>query len=97
MDVVAWVGLIVSWLLLVLVVKFVFILLRVLKQARRLAEMTRDAAVSLAANVSDTEAFAELELLAGLLRPAVRGLPRGASDVSPRISSVSPGLGGHPS
>ena len=97
MDVLAWVGLVVSWLLLVLVVKTVFIVLRVLKQARRLAEMVRDAAVSLAANVSDDEAFAQLELLAGQLRPAVRGLPGGARDVSPRISSVSPGLGGHPS
>ncbi len=97
MEVLAWVGLVVSWLLLVLVVKAVFIVLRVLKQARRLAEMVRDAAVSLAANVSDDKAFAELELLAGQLGPAVRGLPRGASDVSPKISSVSPGLGGHPS
>ncbi len=97
MDVLAWVGLIVCWLLLVLVLKTVFIVLRVLKQARRLAEMVRDAAVSLAANLSDDKAFAELELLAGQLRPAVHGLPRGASDVSPRISSVSPGLGGHPS
>ncbi len=95
MDVLASVGLVVSWLLLVLVVKTVFIVLRVLKQARRLAEMVRDAAVGLAANVSDDKAFAELELLAGQLGPAVRGLPRGASGVSPRISSVSPGLGGH--
>ena len=96
MEVLAWVGLVVSWLLLVLVVKAVFIVLRVLKQARRLAEMVRDAAVSLAANVSDDEAFAELELLAGQLGEAVRGLPPGASGARPRVSSVSPGLGGRP-
>ncbi|MDP8954092.1 MAG: hypothetical protein M3N37_04085 [Actinomycetota bacterium] len=94
MDVVAWVGLIVSWLLLVLVVKFVFIVLRVLKQARRLAEMTRDAAASLAANVTHIEAFAELEVLAGQLHEAVRGLPPGTAGARPRVSSVSPGLGG---
>ncbi len=97
MDVLAWVGLVVSWLMIVFVMKFVFIVLRVLKQARRLAEMTRDASVSLAANVADDEAFAELELLAAQLPQAVRGLPPGAPGARPRVSSVSPGFGGRPS
>ncbi|PLS75340.1 MAG: hypothetical protein CYG61_07945 [Actinobacteria bacterium] len=94
MEVLAWVGLVVSWLLVVLVVKFVFLVLRVVKQTRRLAEMSRDAAVHLAENVSDIDAFAQLELVAGQLADAVRGLPRGAAAARPRVSSVSPGLGG---
>ncbi len=48
MDVVAWAGLVLSWIGLVFLVKLVFIVLRVLKQIRRLAEMTRDAAAHLA-------------------------------------------------
>ncbi len=94
MDVVAWVGLVVSWLLLLLVVKFVFVVLRVLKQARRLAEMSRDAAVALAGNVSDEDSFAELERLAEQLPGAVRGLPRRGAAAQPRVSSISPGIGG---
>lgn len=94
MDVIAWGGLVVSWVLLLLVVKFVFLVLRVLKQTRRLAEMTRDSAVHLSHNVSDDDAFAELEILAAQLPEAVRGLPRGAAAVRPRRSSLSPGIGG---
>ena len=92
MDVLVWVGLVVSWLLLLLVIKFVFLVLRVLKQARRLAEMSRDAAVGLAQNVSSEESFAELELLAAQLPRAVQGLPRGAAAGRPPASSVSPGI-----
>lgn len=94
MEVVAWVGLVVSWLLLVLIVKLVFVALRVLKNMRRLAEMTRDAARNLADNVSDNEAFARLELLAGRLAQAVGRLPASSDVARPRVSSVSPGLGG---
>ncbi|MBW3555761.1 MAG: hypothetical protein KY454_02365 [Actinobacteria bacterium] len=94
MDVLAWVALVVSWLQVVLVVKFVFIVLRVLKQTRRLAEMSRDAAIALAHNLSDAEAFAELELLAAQLPRATAGLPDGAAAARPNVSSVSPGLGG---
>jgi type VI protein secretion system component VasK len=93
-DVIAWVGLVVSWLLILLVVKFVFIVLRVLKQTRRLAQMSSDAAVQLADNLADEEAFAEFELLAAQLPQAVRGLPRGAAPARRRGSSVSPGIGG---
>ncbi len=92
MDVLVWVGLVVSWLSLLLVLKFVFLVLRVLKQARRLAEMSRDAAVGLAQNVSSEESFAELELLAAQLPRAVEGLPRGAAAGRPPASSVSPGI-----
>ena len=92
MEVVAWVGLVSSWLTLLLIVKLVFMILRVLKQIRRLAEMTRDAARNLAANVSDTSAIAELELLAAALAGAVHRLPVSADDEGPRMSSVSPGL-----
>jgi ATP-dependent Zn protease len=93
-QVVAWVGLVVSWLLLLLFVKFVFLVLRLLKQTRRLAQMSRDAAVRLADNLSDDEALAELELLAARLPDAVHGLPRGGAVARPGVSSVSPGLGG---
>ncbi len=94
MDVLVWVGLVVSWLSLLLVLKFVFLVLRVLKQARRLAEMSRDAAVGLAQNLSSEESFAELELLAARLPQAVQGLPRGAAARRPPASSVSPGIEG---
>ncbi len=94
MDVLAWVGLAVCWLLVLLVIKFVFLALRVLKQTRRLAEMTRDAAVGLAGNLSDHGAFAELEVLAAQLPEAVRGLPRGVVAAPPRRSSLSPGIRG---
>lgn len=97
MDVVAWVGLVVSWLLAAFVVKSVSVVLRVLKQARRLAEMSRDAAVRLAGNVSDDAAFAETERLAAELPDAVSGLPRGAAAARPPTSSISPGIGGWPS
>ncbi len=93
-EVVAWAGLVVSWLLVLLVIKFVFLVLRVLKQARRLAEMSRHAAVGLEDNLSDDEAFAALEALAAQLADAVRRLPRGADAAPPRARSVSPGLGG---
>ncbi len=93
-EVVAWAGLVVSWLLVLLVIKFVFLVLRVLKQARRLAEMSRQAAVGLDDNLSDDEAFAALEVLAAQLPDAVRGGPRGAAAARPRTSSLSPGLGG---
>jgi HAMP domain-containing protein len=92
-EVVAWVGLLVSWLGLLVILKLVLITLRVLKQIRRLAEMTRDAARHLADNVADERAFTELELLAGGLAQAIRRLPLSADDVAPRMSSVSPGLG----
>ncbi len=94
MEVLAWVGIVGSWLLLLLVMKLVFLVLRVLKQTRRLAEMSRDAVVHLAENLSDDGAFAELERLAAQLPDAVRGLPRRAADTRPGVSSVSPGLGG---
>lgn len=94
MDVVAWVGLITSWLALVLLVKFVFLVLRVLKQTRRLAEMTRDAAVHLADNLCDEQAFAQFERLWAELPSAVRGLPRGWHAARPNVSSLSPGIEG---
>ncbi len=94
MDVVAWAGLVLSWIGLLFLVKLVFMCLRVLKQIRRLAEMTRDAAAHLADNLAGEEAFAEVELLADQLSAAVRGLPRGASAARPRVSSLSPGVPG---
>ncbi|MBW3557829.1 MAG: hypothetical protein KY454_12930 [Actinobacteria bacterium] len=94
MDVIAWIGLAVSWLLVLLLVKFVFIVLRVLKQTRRLAQMSRDAAEGLADNLSNDTVFTELELLAAQLPEAVAGIPRGAAAARPNVSSVSPGLGG---
>lgn len=97
MVVFAWLGLVVSWLLLLLVMKFVIVVLRVLKDIRTLAEMTRDAAVQLADNLCDDQAFAELEVLAAQLAPAVRNLSRGAAAARPNVSSLSPGLGGRPS
>ncbi len=92
MEVVAWIGLVTSWLALLLILKLVFMVLRVLKQIRRLAEMTRDAARHLADNVADTSAFAELEVLAAALAGAVRRLPVPEQDQAPLMSSVSPGL-----
>ena len=92
MEVVAWVGLVTSWLALLLILKLVFMTLRVLKQIRRLVEMTRDAARHLADNVADSDSFAELELLAAALVGAVRRLPVSADDEGPLMSSVSPGL-----
>jgi HAMP domain-containing protein len=91
-EVVAWIGLVTSWLALLLILKLVFMTLRVLKQIRRLAEMTRDAARNLAGNVADTSAFAQLELLSAALTGAVRRLPVAAEDEGPLMSSVSPGL-----
>lgn len=92
MEVVAWGGLVTCWLALLLILKLVFMTLRVLKQIRRLAEMTRDAATAVRDNVSQPQAFAELELLAAALAGAVRRLPVSADDEGPRVSSVSPGL-----
>ena len=92
MEVVAWFGLVTSWLAMLLILKLVFMILRVLKQIRRLAEMTRDAARNLADNLADPSAFAELELLAAALTGAVRRLPVTAEDQGPLMSSVSPGL-----
>jgi type VI protein secretion system component VasK len=94
MAVVAWAGLVLAWIGLLLLVKLVFMCLRVLKQIRRLAEMTRDAAAHLADNLAGEEAFAELEVLAEQLASAARGLPAGVSAARPRVSSVSPGVPG---
>jgi surface polysaccharide O-acyltransferase-like enzyme len=95
MDVIAWAGLVVSWFLLLLMVKYVFIALRVLKQIRRLAEMSRDAAVALAANLAEADAFGEVARLAADLPAAVRVLPQrsGITGTAMR-SSLSPGIGG---
>ncbi len=90
----AWAGLILSWIGLIFLVKLVFICLRVLKQIRRLAEMTRDAATQLADNLTGEEAFGELELLAEELAEAVRGIPPGAGAARPKVSSLSPGIPG---
>jgi hypothetical protein len=94
MDVIAWVALLFSWLLILLVVKYAFLTLRVLKQIRRLAEMSRDAAVSLGANLAGADAFAEVERLAAELPGAVQGLPRSRIASIANRSSVSPGIGG---
>ncbi len=94
MDVVAWAGLILSWIGLIFLVKLVFICLRVLKQIRRLAEMTRDAATHLADNLAGEEAFGEFELVAEQLAAAVRGIPPGARAARPKVSSLSPGIAG---
>ncbi len=94
MQVVAWAGLVLSWIGLLFLVKLVFICLRVLKQIRRLAEMTRDAATHLAENLTGEEAFGELELLAAQLPAAVRGIPPGAAAARPRVSSLSPAIPG---
>jgi len=93
MEVLGWVALVTSWVLLTLLLKFVFLVLRVLKQTRRLAEMSRDAARHLMDNLGDEQAFIELERLSEQLPDAVRELPAGA-DAAPRVSSVSPGIGG---
>jgi hypothetical protein len=93
-EVVAWAGLLLSWIGLLFLVKLVFMCLRVLKQIRRLAEMTRDAAAHLADNLAGEEAFAELELLADQLPRAVRGIPSEAAAARLRVSSLSPGLPG---
>jgi hypothetical protein len=93
-EVVAWAGLVLSWIGLVLLVKLVFMCLRVLKQIRRLAEMTRDAAAHLADNLAGEQSFAELELLAGQLTSAVRAIPPEAAAALPRVSSLSPGVPG---
>jgi HAMP domain-containing protein len=95
MDVIAWIALLVSWLLILLVVKYVFITLRVLKQIRRLAEMSRDTALSLGANLADAAAFTEVERLAAELPRAVQRLPHRSRVASNAMrSSVSPGIGG---
>jgi type VI protein secretion system component VasK len=94
LDVVAWAGLILSWIGLIFLVKLVFICLRVLKQIRRLAEMTRDAAAHLADNLAGEETFEELEPVAEQLAAAVRGIPPGARAGRPRVSSLSPGVPG---
>ncbi len=97
MELIAWLGLITSWLGVVLLLKFVFLVLRVLKQTRRLAQMTRDAAVHLGDNLSEDAAFAELAVLAAQLPGAVGALARGAG-ARPNVSSLSPGIrGGFPS
>jgi hypothetical protein len=93
-DVVTWAGLVLSWIGLLFLVKLVFICLRVLKQIRRLAEMTRDAATHLADNLTGEEEFGDLELLADQLAGAVRGLPPVARASRPRVSSLSPGSRG---
>ncbi len=94
MGVVAWAGLVLSWIGLVFLVKLVFMCLRVLKQIRRLAQMTRDATVHLAGNLAGEESFAELELLAVQLTSAVRGIPPDAAAARPGVSSLSPGVPG---
>ncbi len=94
MDVVAWSGLVLSWIGLVFLVKLVFMCLRVLKQIRRLVEMTRDAAAQLCENLQGEKAFEELELLAQQLPEAVRGIPVGAAAAPPTVSSLSPGVPG---
>jgi hypothetical protein len=93
-EVVAWAGLVLSWIGLIFLVKLVFMCLRVLKQIRRLAEMTRDAAAHLADNLTGEESFADLELLAGELTAAVREIPTGAAEARGRVSSLSPGIPG---
>jgi hypothetical protein len=93
-EVVAWAGLVLSWIGLLFLVKLVFMCLRVLKQIRRLAEMTRDAAAHLAGNLEGEESFAELELLAAGLAKAVQALPPGAAAARGTVSSVSPGIPG---
>jgi hypothetical protein len=102
MEVVAWAGLVVSWVLLALVLKFFSITLRVLRDLRALTAMTRDAARELAANVADEDVlrqFAEVERLAARLPATVRRLPSGpaSSRTQPAVSSVSPGIGGRTS
>jgi hypothetical protein len=94
MEVVAWAGLVLSWIGLVFLVKLVFMCLRVLKNIRRLAQMTRDAAFHLAGNLAGEESFAELELLAVQLTSAVRGIPPEAAAARPTVSSISPGVAG---
>jgi HAMP domain-containing protein len=93
-EVLAWAGLILSWIGLLFLVKLVFISLRVLKQIRRLAEMTRDAAAHLADNLAGEQAFDELEQLAAELPSAVRGIARAATAARPNVSSLSPGIPG---
>jgi hypothetical protein len=93
-EVVAWAGLVLSWIGMIFLVKLVFMCLRVLKQIRRLAEMTRDAAAHLAGNLAGEESFAELERLAVQLTSAVRGIPPEAAAASARVSSISPGVPG---
>jgi hypothetical protein len=89
----AWVGLVVSWLLVAMILKFLIVVLRILKNIRRLAQMTRNTAVALADNVSDEATFVRLVELAEQLPRAVRPLA-GRTAVAPRRSSVSPGVGG---
>jgi hypothetical protein len=90
----AWVGLVVSWLMLALILKFLLVVLRILKNIRRLAEMSRDTAVALAVNVADDEGFAQAATLAEQLPRAVQPLATGADLPVPYTSSVSPGIGG---
>jgi uncharacterized membrane protein YcjF (UPF0283 family) len=94
MEVVAWAGLVLSWIGLLFLVKLVFIVLRVLKQIRRLAEMTRDAAAHLADNLAGEQAFDELEQLAAELPSSVRGIAAAATAARPNVSSLSPGIPG---
>lgn len=94
MEVVAWAGLVLSWIGLVFLVKLVFMCLRVLKNIRRLAQMTRDAAAHLAGNLAGEESFAELELLAVQLTSAAQGIPPEAAAARPKVSSISPGVAG---
>jgi HAMP domain-containing protein len=93
-EVVAWAGLVLSWIGLLFLVKLVFISLRVLKQIRRLAEMTRDAAAHLADNLAGEQAFDELEQLAAELYSAVGGIAPAATAARPNVSSLSPGIAG---
>jgi hypothetical protein len=93
-EVVAWAGLVLSWIGLIFLVKLVFMCLRVLKQIRRLAQMTRDATAHLADNLAGEESFGELERLAEQLTSAVQAIPREAAVARPRVSSISPGIPG---
>jgi hypothetical protein len=93
-EVVGWAGLVLSWIGLLFLVKLVFMCLRVLKQIRRLAEMTRDAAAHLADNLAGEKSLGELEQLAEQLTSAARGIPPEAAAARPRVSSISPGIPG---
>lgn len=87
MDAVAWIGLVASWLAVVLILKLLVVALRVLKNIRRLAELSLEAATAMSTNLSAADRFAELDDLSEQLGDAGRAL----GSATAGLSIVGPG------
>lgn len=89
MEAVAWIGLVGSWLALILILKLLVVALRVLKNIRRLAELTLDAATGMSTNLAGADRSAELDDLSAQLADAGRALASAAAEL-PLVGLAAP-------